>query len=119
MATDFLGFGISILSIIMAERKATKQLTFGYHRAEILGTLISVFFIWGITIFLLFEATDRIFNPVEIQSGIMVIVAVIGLCFNIIQMKILEPDEIEPNYGHPKTEEKKVAQAQPVKGSQQ
>jgi zinc transporter 2 len=84
LASDFLGFGISIISIIMAEKPATKSLTYGYHRAEILGTLISIFFIWGLTIWLLGEATKRIINPVEVQGGIMVIVAVIGLFFNII-----------------------------------
>jgi Co/Zn/Cd efflux system component len=68
----------------MAEKKATKQLTYGYHRAEILGTLISIFFIWGLTVWLLGEATNRIINPVQVNGGIMVIVAFVGLLFNVI-----------------------------------
>lgn len=93
LASDLIGFGISIISMIMAEKPATKSLTFGYHRAEVLGTLISIIFIWGLTIWLVYEATLRIFSPVEIEGGTMVIVAIMGLIFNLIQMKILHSGE--------------------------
>eukprot|EP00347_Sterkiella_histriomuscorum_P016268 403353843 len=89
LASDLIGFAISIISMIMAEKPANKVLTFGYHRAEVLGTLVSVIFIWGLTIWLVQEATMRIIDPVEVKGGTMVIVAVMGLIFNLIQMKIL------------------------------
>lgn len=89
MASDMVGFAISIISLKIAQRPATKSLTFGYHRSEIIGTLVSVVFIWVLTIWLVVEATYRIVNPVEVKGDIMFVVACLGLVFNLIQMKIL------------------------------
>lgn len=63
LASDIIGFAISIISLKMAQRPATKSLTYGYHRSEIIGTLVSVIFIWGLTIWLIYEATQRIITP--------------------------------------------------------
>lgn len=66
LATDVLGFAIAIMAIKLAERKAVHTMTFGYHRAEIIGTILSLAFLWGITIWLLFAAYARLLNPPEI-----------------------------------------------------
>jgi zinc transporter 2 len=63
LASDLVGFAISIFSLKMATKPATKSLSFGYHRSEIIGTLVSLVLIWGLTIWLVYEATLRIFNP--------------------------------------------------------
>lgn len=89
LASDLLGFGISILALNLAQKASSKNLTFGWHRAEIIGTLVSVCSIWIMTIWLLVEATKRFFMPPEVEGDVMLIVAVMGLIFNLIQMKIL------------------------------
>jgi Co/Zn/Cd efflux system component len=63
LATDVLGFGIAIMAIKLGQKKAEKSMSFGYHRAEVMGTLLSVFFLWGITIWLLFAAYGRLLKP--------------------------------------------------------
>lgn len=45
MLSDFLGFGISMISIIISRRAPTSSLSYGYHRAEIVGALVSVVYI--------------------------------------------------------------------------
>lgn len=84
LASDMLGFGISILALNMAQKSATNNLTFGWHRAEIVGTLVSVSSIWIMTGWLLVEATKRFFEPNQVKGEIMLIVAVMGLIFNLI-----------------------------------
>lgn len=42
MLSDFLGFGISMISIIISTKSPTQKLSYGYHRAEIVGALVSV-----------------------------------------------------------------------------
>lgn len=79
-----IGFAISIISLKIAQRPATKSLSYGYHRSEVIGTLVSVIFIWGLTIWLVYEATLRIINPQPVIGHIMFVVAVLGLCFNLI-----------------------------------
>jgi solute carrier family 30 (zinc transporter), member 2 len=84
-----LGFGISILALTLAQKSASERLTYGWHRAEIIGTLVSVSSSWIMTGWLLVEATKRFFSPPQVKGDIMLIVAVMGLIFNLIQMKIL------------------------------
>lgn len=89
LASDLLGFGISILALHLAQKSAAGNLTYGWHRAEIIGTLVSVASIWIMTFWLFYEATKRFFEPPQVEGSIMLVVAVMGLIFNLIQMKIL------------------------------
>ena len=61
LASDLLGFGISILALSMAQKSPSSNLTYGWHRAEIIGTLVSVSSIWIMTGWLFVEATKRFF----------------------------------------------------------
>ena len=63
LASDMLGFGISMSALTLAQRGSTTALTYGWHRAEIIGTLVSVSTIWIMTIWLVVEATNRFFEP--------------------------------------------------------
>ena len=65
-------------------------MTYGYHRAEIVGTIVSILTIWVLTIWLLYEATLRVITPQPVVGGVMLVVAIMGLFFNIIQMKVLD-----------------------------
>ena len=66
------------------------DLSYGYHRSEVIGALCSVAIIWGLTIWLLYEAiVNRLFNPVEINGLVMMITAAIGLVINLCMMKVL------------------------------
>ena len=62
MFSDLSGFFISIFSVWIGSRVSTKTLSFGYARAEVIGAMASIMLIWGITLFLLYEATERIVN---------------------------------------------------------
>ena len=60
---------------------------------EILGAFGSIFIIWLMTAFLIYEATMRFFKPPEITGWIMLSVAVLSFFFNLIQIKILHSGE--------------------------
>jgi len=89
LASDLLGFGIAIAGVKLSTRAASNHLSFGWHRAELVGTLVSIASIWIMTVWLLKEATERFFMEPMVQGKLMFIVAVMGLFFNIIQIKIL------------------------------
>lgn len=93
LASDMIGFGISMAALKMSMRPASKELTFGWHRAEILGTLCSIVFLLTLTIWLVFEAVDRVIERPEVKGFEMIITAIGGLCFNLIQMHILHQGE--------------------------
>jgi zinc transporter 2 len=92
LASDMFGFAISILSLKCSQKPATSDMSYGYHRAEIVGTVVSILTIWILTIWLLYEATLRVITPQPVVGGVMLVVAIMGLFFNIIQMKVLDVD---------------------------
>lgn len=97
LASDMIGFAISMLSLKCSARPADRELSYGWHRSEIVGTIVSIIFIWGLTLWLIYEATLRVITPQPVVGGIMLIVSILGLFFNIIQMKILDHDH---GHGH-------------------
>jgi Co/Zn/Cd efflux system component len=57
----------------------------GYHRAEILGALVSIFLIWGLLVWLNIEAIHRIRQPPnDINADLMLITACIGFACNLL-----------------------------------
>ena len=43
--SDILGFTISIISLKITRKPASELMTFGYHRSEIIGALLSILII--------------------------------------------------------------------------
>jgi zinc transporter 2 len=89
LLSDLLGFFISIISIYISRQKANKTMSYGYHRAEVIGALVSINIIWGLTFWLLYEATLRIIYPTQVNGLYMLITAVTGFFFNIIMGLVL------------------------------
>ena len=85
LASDFCGFVISLFAIWMSAQPASSVMTFGYHRAEVIGAVCSVILIWGLTIWLVYEAVLRVILTPEVNGLIMIITAAIGLAFNIVK----------------------------------
>ena len=83
MFSDVSGFFISIFSITLTSLPSDKKMSYGYHRAEVIGALTSVQLIWGLTIWLIIEAINRIMNPPDVDAKIMLIISVLGLTFNL------------------------------------
>ncbi|KAG0052316.1 hypothetical protein BGZ83_002755 [Gryganskiella cystojenkinii] len=100
LLSDVVSFMVSLIAIWLSEQPATKRHSFGYHRAEVLAALMSVFIIWIMTAFLLMEAVERIQNPKAIDGKAMCIVATIGVFINIILAFALGHDHSHGGHGH-------------------
>ena len=84
LLTDLAGFLISLFSIHIATRPRSFGMSFGWHRAEVIGALTSVVLIWIITGILCYMAVQRIINKeYEIDAVIMVTTAAIGVVVNL------------------------------------
>ena len=98
--SDFCGLMISIISIHISFKPANQLMTYGYHRAEIIGALGSVLLIWGLSAWLFVEAVNRVLNPKKIDPLIMLITAIIGLIINITMAKVLHGGLDGHSQGH-------------------
>lgn len=84
LLTDLASFLISLFSLWLSSRPASKKYNFGWHRAEVVGALTSVLMIWVITGILVYIAIERLINKqYEINATIMLVTAGIGVIVNI------------------------------------
>lgn len=89
MFTDAAALGIALAAVRIARRPADTRRTYGYHRFEILAAAFNALLLFGVAIYILFEAYQRFQNPAEVQSTGMLIVAGIGLVVNLLSMRLL------------------------------
>ncbi|XP_064780696.1 proton-coupled zinc antiporter SLC30A2-like [Oncorhynchus masou masou] len=90
LLTDFGSMMVSLFSLWISSRPPTKTMTFGWHRSEILGALVSVMSIWIVTGVLVYLAIERIVkNDFEINSQAMLITSGCAVIVNIIMAYIL------------------------------
>eukprot|EP00921_Rhytidocystis_pertsovi_P009661 GHVQ01015592.1.p1 GENE.GHVQ01015592.1~~GHVQ01015592.1.p1 ORF type:complete len:527 (+),score=41.31 GHVQ01015592.1:87-1583(+) len=90
LLSDVCSFLISLFAIWVSTIKGNAAMSFGYHRAEILGALLSVLLIWGVTGWLVYEAVLRLFHPSTVDGRIMFATAVFGTLANLFMTHILQ-----------------------------
>lgn len=85
LLTDFASMLISLFSLWVSSRPATKTMNFGWQRAEILGALLSVLSIWVVTGVLVYLAVQRLISgDYEIKGDTMLITSGCAVAVNII-----------------------------------
>ena len=90
MLTDAAGLILALLAIMIGERKANGQHSYGFYRAEILASLANAVILIGISLYILFEAYQRLKAPTDIQTLPMISIAIVGLVVNLVGMYILK-----------------------------
>jgi cobalt-zinc-cadmium efflux system protein len=89
MLTDVAGIGLALLAIWFAQRPASETRTFGYLRLEILAAVINAVLLFGIAGFVLLEAWRRLSEPPDVEAGLMLAVALVGLAANAVSLILL------------------------------
>ncbi len=82
MLTDAVFITLALVTVRFSGR-STAEHTYGFHRTEVLAALINALALWGISIWVLFEAYRRFSETPEVDGGILLIVGSIGLVVNI------------------------------------
>ncbi|XP_029023300.1 proton-coupled zinc antiporter SLC30A8 isoform X1 [Betta splendens] len=97
LLVDLLSFIISLLSLWLSSRRATHKLSYGWHRAEILGALLSVLTIWLVTGVLVYLAVERLISDdYTIEGTVMLITSGCAVLANIIMALTLH----QSGHGH-------------------
>jgi cobalt-zinc-cadmium efflux system protein len=89
MLTDAAAVGLSLFAVWIARRPATPQKTYGYYRLEILAALVNGAALITVTLWIVLEAVRRLGHPEPIRSGLLLVVAVLGLAANLAAVAIL------------------------------
>ncbi|XP_041372016.1 zinc transporter 2-like [Gigantopelta aegis] len=94
LGSDLISFIISLLAIYLSTKPASQKMSFGYHRAEVLGALFSVFLIWLVSGVLCYIAVERIIHEhyKDVKPNEMLITASLGVAFNVIMGIVLHSE---------------------------
>jgi cobalt-zinc-cadmium efflux system protein len=90
--SDTLALILAWIANKVGVREPDAKRTFGYKRFEILSAFINASVLTAISLYLIYEAFVRFLHPEPIKSGLMLIIAVIGLFANLFSMIFLHRD---------------------------
>jgi len=88
--SDSAALFLSLIAVKLSKKENTETKTFGYKRAEILAALFNASMLIVVSLFLFKEAYVRFFHPQQINSLLMMSVAIVGLIANLISVFLLK-----------------------------
>jgi cobalt-zinc-cadmium efflux system protein len=90
MLADAGGLTLALFAINFSTKPATPQRTYGFYRIEILAALANSAVLILVSIYIIYDAYERIIEPPQIKGTALIIVGTIGLLVNLVGMYILK-----------------------------
>lgn len=90
MAADVVALGAALVATKIATREdSTGRRTYGSYRAEVFASGLAVLMMLGVAVYVVVEAIGRIGEDVEVETGPMLVVGLLGLLVNIAALLLL------------------------------
>lgn len=89
MLIDSLALLLAVAGAWFARRPADARRSYGYGRLEVLAGFVNALTQFVLVAFIAYEAVTRLFEPTHILSGLMLVVALIGLVANVLVLSTL------------------------------
>jgi cobalt-zinc-cadmium efflux system protein len=89
MLTDAGALVLALVAIRLARRPARGAMTYGLGRSEILSAQFNGATLLILGLLIVFEGVRRLFDPPEVEGGIVLVVAVFGVVVNIAAVAVL------------------------------
>ncbi|HZC19269.1 MAG TPA: cation diffusion facilitator family transporter [Rubrobacteraceae bacterium] len=89
MLSDNFSLGLALFAVWLAGQPSTPNKSFGYKRAEILAALANGVTLVVVSLWIFYEAYQRLAEPPDILGGWMLFVAALGLLANVAGAAIL------------------------------
>lgn len=93
--SDVISLIVSYVADLYSKKDASSERTFGYKRAEILAAFVNALSLIIVAFYLIYEAIIRFFNPKEIESGLVIWLALLGIIANGLSVLLLRKDSKE------------------------
>jgi cobalt-zinc-cadmium efflux system protein len=89
MMVDALALLLAVVGAWMATRPADARRSYGYGRMEVLVGFVNALSQFVLVGWIVYEAISRLLHPSHILSGMMLVVAVVGLLVNLLVLRTL------------------------------
>jgi cobalt-zinc-cadmium efflux system protein len=83
MLTDTAALALAWVAARLTQRPTNPRRSYGYHRAQVLAAFVNALALFGVVIWILAEAVDRLSTPRAIEGSTMLGVALAGLVANV------------------------------------
>ncbi|CCM00381.1 uncharacterized protein FIBRA_02411 [Fibroporia radiculosa] len=83
MAFDCMAIGVGLIASVMARWPPNERFTYGYGRIETLSGFANGIFLILISLFIVFEAIQRLLDPPEMNTSQLLLVSSLGLGVNL------------------------------------
>ncbi|RDY59797.1 cation diffusion facilitator family transporter [Flagellimonas nanhaiensis] len=93
--SDVLSLIISYIATFLGKKKASSHKTFGYKRAEIMAAFVNAATLIVVAVVLMKEAVERLLEPQEIESNLVIWLSLIGIAANGFSVLLLKKDSKE------------------------
>ncbi|MFT4047423.1 MAG: cation diffusion facilitator family transporter [Solimonas sp.] len=93
MLTDAAALAMAFVAVRAARRPATPAMSYGHHRWQVLAAFVNGLGLLVLSAWILVEAALRLWQPVEVQGRMVVVIAVLGLAVNLGSFAILSGGE--------------------------
>ena len=84
---DLFALVLSLAAIKLAAQPPNEKHSFGWHRAEVLASLINGLTVFLMAIGILYEGSKRLLSPEVVQTTPMLVIAILGLIANLLAAK--------------------------------
>jgi len=93
--SDVLSLGVSYIADRYSKKEASLDKTFGYKRAEIIAAFVNAASLLIVAAYLIYEAILRFLNPQEIESSLVIWLALLGIVANGFSVLLLRKESKE------------------------
>jgi cobalt-zinc-cadmium efflux system protein len=89
MATDTAALALAWFAFRLSRRPADPSRSYGFHRGEVLAAFVNGIAMTALALWIVVEAVQRLYSPVEILGGVMLWIAIGGLVVNLLAFWLL------------------------------
>jgi cobalt-zinc-cadmium efflux system protein len=89
MLTDAAALALALVAASFASRPARGRWTFGFRRLEILAAHVNGITLLVVGVVIVYTAVRRLIDPPEVQGGIVLVVALVGIVVNLAAAALL------------------------------
>ena len=97
MVTDAAALGLALMAQAIASRPPSHRHSFGFVRAEALAAFVNSLAMLLLVAWIVWEAAQRLLHPEAVQGGVVLVVAAIGACINLLVAWVLSRDNASIN----------------------
>lgn len=97
ITTDILAISFSFVALVISAKPPSGSSTYGFHRVEVIASLVNGISLIGIVAIIMFTAYQHILNPQPIDVVGTVVFASIALALNLISSRVLSFSQSEFN----------------------